>query len=84
MCWLINLRTSLNFDSKKFFKENYDCLVFCVRDDLPIKILNFIELICPYSCDYSYSIEIPDNSKLKAIDKNAFCYSQIKRIKIPE
>ena len=66
-------------------QENYDCLVFCVRDDIPIKIPNFIEHICPYAfdgCTKLQQVDISDESKLRIIDNNAFSRSSIKSIKI--
>ena len=66
--------------------ENFDVLVFCVRNAETITIPNFIETIEPYSfgyCQFLFEIKIQDESKLRTIEKNAFSYSNIKSITIP-
>ena len=67
-------------------ESNYDCLIFCIRNIRQIKIPNFIEHICSYSfeiCSQLELIEIPDDSKLQTIGKNAFSNSKIKSLRIP-
>ena len=67
-------------------QDNYDCLVFCVRDITNITIPNFIEHICSYSfdgCKQLERIEFQNDSKLQTIDICAFSNSLIKSITIP-
>ena len=71
---------------KNIDSNNYDCLVFCVRDIERITIPNFIKHICSSSfdtCLHLELIEFANDSKLQTIDKNAFCFTAIKRIQIP-
>ena len=66
--------------------NNYENLIFCCRNIKHIKIPNFTKHICSYSfqyCNQLEVIEIPNDSKLETIDKNAFSYSTIKSIIIP-
>ena len=82
----------LNYEDKMIIgktnieENNYNCLIFCVRDIQRITIPNFIEHICSYSFDNRLQlemIEIPNDSKLQTIDKYAFSWSSLKSIIIP-
>ena len=56
-------------------QNNYDCLVFCVRDVQRIKIPNFIKRICSYSfenCEKLDVIEISEDSKLQSFSHLIF------------
>lgn len=67
-------------------KENFDCLVFCIRNIKTITIPNFIEHICPCAfnrCEKLGKVEISNDSKLKTIGFDAFCGSLIESITIP-
>lgn len=67
-------------------KENYDELVFCVRNAETVTIPDFIEHICSYAFDGCRSIntiEFGSESKLRIIGKFAFSGTRIKSIKIP-
>lgn len=69
-----------------FESENYDNLVFCVRNIKYAKIPSFIEHICDYAfenCDQLQKIIIPSDSVLQTIGKNAFSNSSIESFKIP-
>lgn len=66
--------------------ENYDVLVFCFRDIENVTIPNFIEIIGSHAfdkCKQLKEVRIPDDSKLRIIEKYAFFCSSIKRIFIP-
>ena len=66
-------------------KDNYDCLIFCIRDIEHIQIPNFIEHICSCSfnnCARFEEIIFPSDSKLETIENYAFNSSRIKRITI--
>ncbi|KAK8835895.1 hypothetical protein M9Y10_040273 [Tritrichomonas musculus] len=66
--------------------ENYDCLVFCVRDIKTAMIPNFIEHFCSFAfeeCLDLKTIEIPNDSKLKTIGDFAFNNASIERVVIP-
>lgn len=67
-------------------QENYDILVFCVRNIEIAKIPDFIEIIGSYafnSCQLLKRIEFTNNSKLRIIEKNAFDKSSIDFLFIP-
>ena len=67
-------------------KENYDCLIFCVRNIKTVKIPDFIERICPYAfenCKQLQRIEFSKNSKLEIIDDHSFSKSSLENITIP-
>ncbi|KAK8871513.1 hypothetical protein M9Y10_007242 [Tritrichomonas musculus] len=67
-------------------QENFDILVFSVRDIKVAKIPNFIEIIDQYAfsgCKYLSKVEIESDSKLRIIDENAFSFSAIKSIIFP-
>lgn len=65
--------------------ENYDLLVFCVRNIEKVTIPSFIEHICPYAfdqCQQLKQVEFEPNSKLKIIDHSAFHSTNIEKISI--
>lgn len=67
-------------------QENYDVLVFAVRDIKETIIPNFIEIIGSYSfsaCNELFTIEFPPDSKVKEIQEFAFSDSTINYLKIP-
>ena len=67
-------------------QDNYDILVFCVRNIENVTIPSFIEIIGPYSfshCKNLQQIEIPNDSKLRIIGEYAFSFSSITSISIP-
>ena len=58
--------------------ENFDILVFSVRDIKNVKIPSFIEIIGPYSFDYCKQLEhvtFSNDSKLKIIEDDEFSFS---------
>ena len=66
--------------------ENYDEIVFGRRDIKEIKVPSFIKIIGPYafgSCKQLRIINIPSNSELQTIEKEAFFESSIPKIFIP-
>ena len=66
--------------------ENFDELVFCVRNIENATIPNFIERICSCAfdnCKQLRNIEFANDSKLQTINLKAFCESTIENIKIP-
>ena len=67
-------------------KENYDRLIFSIRNVKNVTIPDFIEIIGPKTF-YGYMdirrVNISNNSKLKIIDKYAFSCTMIKKIAIP-
>lgn len=67
-------------------KENFDVLVFSVRNIEKVTIPDFIEIIGPfafYDCKKLKEIEISDNSKLRIIEKYAFDQTLIENFTIP-
>lgn len=67
--------------------ENFDLLVFSVRDIKTAKIPSFIEKIEPYAfneCRKIKNVEFCKNSKIQTIEKLAFYFSSIEKISIPE
>lgn len=70
----------------KLEQTNFDTLVFCLRDVETITIPNFIKRICPNAfdgCNHLEKIEIPSDSKLQTIGKNAFNDVNIESLTIP-
>ena len=66
--------------------ENYDVLVFCVRNVEKVTIPSFIKHIGAYafdSCKKLKNIEIPINSELQTIEKYAFKESSIENFQVP-
>ena len=66
--------------------EDYDVLVFAVRDIVEAIIPSFIKKIGPFAfdnCNKLVRIEIPPESKLETIDENAFINSLFESISIP-
>lgn len=66
--------------------ENFDNLVFAVKNIKKATIPYFIKHIC--SCAFQFctelsTIDIMHNSMLQTIDRSAFSYSAIKSISIP-
>ena len=69
-----------------FESENYDNLVFCVRNIKYVTIPSFIEHICDYAfenCDQLQKVIFPSDSKLQTIGKSAFSHSSIESFTIP-
>ena len=67
-------------------QEEYDELIFSIRNIKQITIPTFIKTICSYSfCEFKQlkEIDIPNNSQLEIIDSNAFKNSSIESILIP-
>ena len=67
-------------------QENYDKLIFCVRDIEFVNIPNFIEHICSAAfncCKKLRNVEFSNDSKLKTIELGAFNSSGIESIIIP-
>ena len=67
-------------------KENYDVLVFCVRDVQEVKIPAFIETIGPYAfdrCNQLQKIEFQNDSKIQSFDLLAFSWTFFDEITIP-
>ena len=67
-------------------QENFDVLVFCVRNIQNVKIPDFIKIIGQYAFNCCYRIqkpEISNESKLQIIEKDAFSYSSVYRFTIP-
>ena len=68
-------------------KENFDVLVFAVRNIKHVKIPSFIEKIGPYSfdsCIQIQEIELQNDSKLHRIEKFAFRNSTINKFILPK
>lgn len=66
--------------------ENYNVLVFAPRSIEKIRIPSFIEIISSCSCECCFDlqeIEIPNDSKIKKIGKNAFACTPINYVYIP-
>ncbi|KAK8838602.1 hypothetical protein M9Y10_033234 [Tritrichomonas musculus] len=66
--------------------EDYDVLVFAVRDIVEAIIPSFIKKIGPFAfnnCDKLVRIEIPSEPKLETIDEYAFISSSIESFSIP-
>ncbi|KAK8895376.1 hypothetical protein M9Y10_023839 [Tritrichomonas musculus] len=66
--------------------EDYDSLLFARHDITKVKIPPFIKTIQKYVFSYNQQlqqVEIPLNSKLQTIDKEAFSYTSIERFSIP-
>ena len=66
--------------------ENYDKIVFCRRDIKEITIPSFIKIIGSYSfegCKQLQRLDIPSNSELQTIEREAFSSSSISSIFIP-
>ena len=60
-------------------EDNYDCLIFCVRDIKHIQIPNFIEHICSYSferCNQLDEIIIPSDQNLKLLANMHFLFQK--------
>lgn len=67
-------------------QENYDILVFSIRNIEAAIIPDFIEIIGPYSfenCEKLQTIEFSNNSKIRVIDESSFEFSKLKKISIP-
>lgn len=69
------------------YQENYDTLVFCVRDVETAIIPSFIEIVGPYafdSCRQLREVKISSDTKLQEIQKYAFNYcNQLQKIEFP-
>ena len=66
--------------------DNFDSLYFARRDLSSATIPSFIRYIKPYSfeqCCQLETIEFPENSELKSIEKFSFYQSAIKNISLP-
>ncbi|KAK8898234.1 hypothetical protein M9Y10_000512 [Tritrichomonas musculus] len=67
-------------------KENFDVLVFSVRNIEKATVPDFIEIIGPQSfanCTNLRRVEFSKDSKLRVIGKNSFSYTEIESITIP-
>lgn len=67
-------------------QEIFDVLVFCVRSVKTVKIPNFIRIIgsCSFNeCEELLYVEIPEDSQLQIIEKEAFAYSSIESFTVP-
>ena len=67
-------------------QDNFDVLVFCLRNAEQVTIPNFVEIIgfnAFSECEKLRLIEIPSDSKLRIIQYHAFSYSSIGKITIP-
>lgn len=67
-------------------QENFDSLVFCVRNIEEARIPKYIKYIEQSSfelCEKLNKIEFQENSELQIIEKFAFCKTSLKRISIP-
>ena len=67
-------------------QNNYDTLIFSVRNIEKAKIPSFIEIIGSFSfdsCMHLKNIEFSSESKLQRINKNAFSFSSIEKVSIP-
>ena len=67
-------------------QNNYNQLIFCVRNVKTITIPDYIEHICPYAfnnCSKLKTIQFSYHSKLQVIDVGAFKLSSIENINIP-
>ncbi|KAK8891616.1 hypothetical protein M9Y10_028831 [Tritrichomonas musculus] len=74
------------FGKSSIEQENFDVLVFCVRDAEKVTIPDFVEIIgpnCFSECKMLSTVETSDNSKLRIIEYSAFSGSNIESISIP-
>ena len=67
-------------------QENFDVLVFCIRNIKTVTIPSFIKIIGPYAfemCKKLKEVDISIDSKLEIIDKYAFKCSSIEKFCTP-
>lgn len=67
-------------------QENYDVLIFCIRNIKKVIIPSFIKIIGPYAfemCKKLKEVDISIGSKLETIDKYAFFCSSIEKFCTP-
>lgn len=70
----------------KIDQDDYDCLLFCVRDACQVTVPKCVRHIksCAFSgCNLLTVVEFEKDSKLETIEKDAFSSTAIKTISIP-
>lgn len=81
-----------SFDDKFILKKSsigqaeYDSLIFCVRDIEAFTVQTFIKRISSFAfegCSLLKNIDIPDDSKLQSIGREAFSETSIESITFP-
>ena len=82
-----NYDDNLIIGKSSFVKtSNFDTIIFCNRNVEKVTIPNFIRYIEPFAfskCKQLHQLEIPSDSKLETIYKNAFSHSSIESLSIP-
>lgn len=74
------------FGKSSIESDEFDVLVFCVRNAEQVNIPNYIRIIGPSAfthCSKLRNVEIPSDSKLEKIGNNSFGESSIESIFIP-